>query len=93
LVKIPIKIATSNIINKSQMNILIATAAAAPPFAFWVLARSYGDGAAKRKVKIRMMNKRGNQDTPHQTGPKGIIQYCEAIPAINKMKKNSKSGA
>jgi len=33
------------------------------------------------------MNRSGIHDIPHQAGPKGIIQYCEAIPAMNKTKK------
>ena len=39
------------------------------------------------------MNRSGIHDTPHQAGPKGIIQYCEAIPAMNKTKKNIIKGA
>jgi len=34
------------------------------------------------------MNRSGIHDIPHQAGLKGIIQYCEAIPAMNKTKKN-----
>ena len=39
------------------------------------------------------MNRSGIHDIPNQTGPKGIIQYCEAIPAMNKTKKNIINGA
>jgi|GEM_PF-6113331 len=39
------------------------------------------------------MNRSGIHDIPNQAGPKGIIQYCEAIPAMNKTKKNSINGA
>ena len=38
------------------------------------------------------MNRSGIHDIPHQAGPKGSIQYCEAIPA-NKTKKNVIKGA
>ena len=39
------------------------------------------------------MNRSGIHDIPHQAGPKGSIQYCEAIPAMNKTKKNVIKGA
>lgn len=39
------------------------------------------------------MNRSGIHDIPHQAGPKGIIQYCEAIPAMNRTKKNIIKGA
>ena len=39
------------------------------------------------------MNRSGIHDIPHQAGPKGSIQYCEAIPAMNKTKKNIIKGA
>jgi len=39
------------------------------------------------------MNRSGIHDIPHQAGPKGSIQYCEAIPAMNKTEKNIINGA
>ena len=39
------------------------------------------------------MNRSGIHDIPHQAEPKGIIQYCEAIPAMNRTKKNIIKGA
>ena len=39
------------------------------------------------------MNRSGIHDIPLQAGPKGIIQYCEAIPAMNKTEKNIINGA